>query len=80
VRWLLEEWMDEVAAELGVEPPADADEILDVARVVAHEVERRAAPVTAYLMGLAAAGRPGQEALAEIARSVVALARRGPQA
>ena len=50
---MFEEWVDEVARELGVEDEVDVDAILDLARVAAHEVERRAAPVTTYLVGLA---------------------------
>jgi hypothetical protein len=46
-----------------------------VSRVVAHQVERRAAPVTTYLIGLAAARVGGDpEAAASAARIVTALA------
>ncbi|MDQ3986072.1 MAG: DUF6457 domain-containing protein [Actinomycetota bacterium] len=50
---MFDEWVDGVAKELGVEEEFDVDAILDLARVAAHEVERRAAPVTTYLVGLA---------------------------
>jgi hypothetical protein len=66
---MLDEWVDEVCAELGLDPDeVDLDEILDMARDVAHGIERRAAPVTAYLIGLAAgrAGETGSKATASV--------------
>ena len=53
----LDRWVAAVCAELGLEPAAvDVPMILDLARDAAHQVERPAAPVTAYLLGLAVAG------------------------
>jgi Domain of unknown function (DUF6457) len=50
----LDEWVTEVSAALGLPPDAvDVREVLDLARDVAHGVDRPAAPVTAYLAGLA---------------------------
>ena len=49
--------LDDLAAELGVTPLTE-DEIellLDVARDVAHATERRYAPLSCFLLGLAAA-------------------------
>jgi len=57
----VEEWTPLLAAELGLEVedgPIDIDAILGIAGVVAHAVERKAAPVSAFLIGLAA-GRAG---------------------
>jgi hypothetical protein len=57
----VEEWVPRLAAELGLDAESDAidiDAILGVAGVVAHAVERKAAPVSAFLIGLAA-GRSG---------------------
>lgn len=54
----LDEWVAAVCAELGIDGPVDRDQILDLARDVAHGVARPAAPLTAYLVGLAA-GRTG---------------------
>ena len=54
----LDEWLAAVAAQLGVDPalvPTAA--ILDVARDVAHGVARPAAPLSTFLVGLAAAQR-----------------------
>lgn len=49
----LEEWVDAVRRELGIEVGVDQDLVLDVTKEVAHDVARPAAPLTAYLMGLA---------------------------
>lgn len=48
----LDDWVERVreALDLG---PADTGLVLDVARDVAHGVMRPAAPVTAYLLGVA---------------------------
>jgi hypothetical protein len=55
----LDAWIVEVCEQLGVDVAAvDRDAILDVAREVAHNVARPAAPVTTFLVGLAA-GRAG---------------------
>ena len=48
----LEDWAQLVADELGVARP-DTREVLDLARDVAHGVERPAAPLTAWLAGAA---------------------------
>jgi hypothetical protein len=49
------EWIAAFAAELGVEPIAEADVevLLDLAGVAAHASERLAAPLTCYLVGRA---------------------------
>ncbi len=65
------DWIDELAAALGVEAP-DADEavqLLDVARDVAHAVERKVTPLSTFVLGMAvqervAAGEPSGEAFA----------------
>jgi hypothetical protein len=52
---VLEEWLADACAALDM-PPLTADErqtVLDLARDVAHNVVRPAAPVTAFLLGLA---------------------------
>jgi len=56
----LEEWAGAVCGELGLDPAAlDVPVILDMARDVAHGVARPAAPLTAYLLGVAVGqGRP----------------------
>lgn len=54
-------WLKQVAAILGI-PEADVpvDALLDLTREVAHNVERKSAPLTTYLIGLAA-GKSGQD-------------------
>ena len=51
----MEQWTVAVCADLGLDPGADADlrAVLDLTRDVAHGVARPAAPLTAYLVGLA---------------------------
>jgi hypothetical protein len=50
----LDEWTAEVCRTLGIEPSVlDTKAVLDVARDVAHSVARPAAPLTAYLLGVA---------------------------
>jgi uncharacterized protein DUF6457 len=53
----LEEWTAVVGADLGLEPgplsTADTKTVLDMTGDVAHAVARPAAPLTAYLLGLA---------------------------
>jgi len=65
----LEEWVDAVCRELditdAVEPAAMQTRILDISRDVAHTVARPAAPLTAYLIGLAAGRTDTPEATAD---------------
>jgi hypothetical protein len=49
-------WIDAVCAELDLPADVNVDVVLDVARVAAHTVERPAAPVTTFLLGVAVAG------------------------
>lgn len=50
----LDDWTTEACAALGLDPDTvDATAVLDLARVVAHGVARPAAPLTAYLVGVA---------------------------
>lgn len=49
---VLEDWTVAACAALGVEAP-DQALVLDLARDVAHGVARPAAPLTAYLVGVA---------------------------
>ncbi len=56
----LDEWAKVACRELGLDPASlDAKLVLDLARDVAHGVARPAAPLTAYLVGVAVGqGRP----------------------
>lgn len=72
----LDEWMAAACGALGLdaaEATAQRDRVLDVARDVAHSVLRPAAPLAAYLLGMAV-GRGADPAtaagaLADLARS-----------
>jgi hypothetical protein len=53
----LHSWTEAACAELGVHADDGAIRaVLDLARDVAHQVERPAAPVSAFLLGLAVGG------------------------
>jgi hypothetical protein len=50
----MDQWTATVCADLGLDPSsADLRAVLDLARDVAHGVARPAAPLTAYLVGVA---------------------------
>ena len=61
----IDRWVMAVAEDLGLAPnPADTRLILDMTKDVAHNVDRPAAPVTAYLVGMAVArGKPLTQAV-----------------
>ena len=62
----LAEWTERACAELGLDPGTlDRDVVLDLARDVAHAVARPAAPLAAYLLGVAVGrGRTAADAAA----------------
>jgi hypothetical protein len=64
----LDDWTAAACAELGIDPAGvDVREVLNLARDVAHQVERPAAPVTSFLLGLAVGGgRPADEAIGRL--------------
>jgi hypothetical protein len=63
----LDDWTAAVAEALDVRTLPDVPAVLELARDVAHGVERPAAPVTAWLAGFAAAsGLDPAEAAARI--------------
>jgi hypothetical protein len=69
----LDTWVADVTAALGISAlsPAERQALLDSARQVAHGVYRPAAPVTAYLVGVAVGrGTQPQAAVATISRLV----------
>jgi len=70
----LDDWTGALSAELGLDPEdATQKTVLNLARVVAHTVDRPAAPLTAYFLGVAVGrGQPLAETaarLAELARN-----------
>jgi len=77
----LKEWVDLVCRELDiadvVSPAAMQSRVLDMSRDVAHDVARPAAPLTAYLLGLATGRTSDPEGAAdELAQRVCQLAQR----
>jgi Domain of unknown function (DUF6457) len=60
----LDSWTAAACAELGLDPArVDVPAVLDLAREAAHRVERPAAPLTAFICGLAVgAGQDPQAA------------------
>jgi len=56
----MEEFIEKVRSLLGPDAPSlgegEIEAVLELARVAAHSSERRAAPVTTYLIGMAVAG------------------------
>ena len=56
----MDEFIEKVRVLLGPAAPKvgedEVEAVLELARVAAHTSERRAAPVTAYLVGMAVAG------------------------
>jgi hypothetical protein len=69
----LDDWTNLVCVELGLEPSESTQKtVLNLTRVAAHTVDRGAAPLTAYFLGVAV-GRG--EPLAETAAKLQELAR-----
>lgn len=80
-------WIDRLAERLGEEPltAAETERLLHVARDVAHRVERRITPLSAFLLGTAvgrelAGGTPRGEALPAALGALEALLPDGPDA
>jgi hypothetical protein len=73
----LDDWMDALRGELGLDlDDALPKTVLDLARVVAHTVDRPAAPVTAYFLGVAVGrGEPVAETAERIKRLAASWAR-----
>ena len=69
----MDKWIDAVQKELGIDVAVDEKLILDLARDAAHGVERKAAPITTFLLGIAIAGgadpKKAAKAIAELANS-----------
>lgn len=56
----IQAWVEHLCTTLGVDSSAvDLRALLDMTREVAHHVDRPAAPVSAYVVGLAAAREGG---------------------
>ena len=73
----LHDWIDELCDVLDVEVDFDEALVLDLARDAAHNVERPAAPVSAFLLGYAAAASGGDpDELERLAGAATVLATR----
>jgi hypothetical protein len=74
---VIDDWVTELCTALDVRADAvDVAALLDLARDAAHHVERPAAPITTYIVGLAA-GRAGGDAaaIADLTERATRLAR-----
>jgi hypothetical protein len=67
----MDDWAEALTGALELPSTVDSDTVLDVARDVAHNVERRAAPVTTYLIGVAVGGGMAPEVAVERVRELV---------
>ncbi|MFJ3664529.1 DUF6457 domain-containing protein [Streptomyces sp. NPDC090119] len=71
----MHEWIAAAKSELGIDLDVDVAGLLDMTKVVAHEVARPAAPLTSFLVGYAAALQGGgADAVSEANRKVTELA------
>ncbi len=78
----LEQWAAALAAELGLGPDAvDVEQVLDLAADAAHGVVRPAAPLTTFLVGLAAgkAGASDADVADAVARAEALIDRLGEE-
>ena len=78
----LDQWLQEACAELGIDPESvDLRAVLDLTRDVARGVDRPAAPVTAYLLGVAVGqGLAAADGIARLAGLAGSWAARHPVA
>ena len=71
----LHDWIDELSDALDVETEVDEGLVLDLARSAANNVQKTAAPITAYLLGVAVgASGADPEATEKLAGRAQALA------
>lgn len=77
----LEQWTAAVCADLGIDPAAaDTMTVLDLARDAAHGVARPAAPLTAFLVGVAVGrGLPLPDAAARVQALAAGWQREAPE-
>ena len=71
----MDKWIDAVQKELGINVKVDQESILNLARDAAHTIERKAAPITTFLLGIAVAGGADPK---EAARQIELLAGNWP--
>lgn len=68
-------WLDAVARELNIDAAVDPGPLLSTARDVAHNVERKATPLTTFLIGVAVGQRGADVNLQSVCERVSELAR-----
>ncbi|SOD74573.1 hypothetical protein SAMN05892883_3759 [Jatrophihabitans sp. GAS493] len=66
-----DDWLARVAADLGVEPLAKTDDLLDLTREIAHSLERRFGPLTLFLLGQAVAAGGDRDVLVARLRAML---------
>lgn len=72
----MNDWLTAVKARLDIDPTMDVDAILDLTRDVAHNTERKNAPLTTFLLGYAAAAKHmSTEQITELAAELSAMAK-----
>ncbi len=71
----MDKWLKAVQKELAIDVDIDQELILNLARDAAHSIERKAAPVTTFLLGIAVAGGADPK---EAARKIELLAGNWP--
>lgn len=74
-----EGWLELVSRELGIDVEIELGALLDTARDVAHNVERKATPLTTFLLGVAVGRSRGESDLPRLCERVSALALRWGQ-
>jgi Domain of unknown function (DUF6457) len=74
------DWVADLQRELGIDLSVDVTDLLELARVAAHQVARPAAPLTTFLVGYAAGAKGGSVAAVQEAADATRrlLAQRDP--
>ncbi|MFL6180408.1 MAG: DUF6457 domain-containing protein [Actinomycetes bacterium] len=67
----MNEWVEALTRALELPGDVDVKSVLDVARDVAHNVERPAAPISTYLVGVAVGGGMSQAVAVERVQQLV---------
>jgi hypothetical protein len=71
----MDKWIKAVQTVLAINVEVDQESILNLARDAAHTIERKAAPITTFLLGIAVAGGADPR---EAAKQIELLARNWP--
>lgn len=67
----MDDWVEALTGALELPSAVDTETMLDVARDVAHNIERRAAPVTTYMVGEAVGRGMAPEVAVERVRELL---------